>query len=107
MTLKQEGRELLGDVRVEDPVVSSAFVEEVTVKKRVCVETLAAAHSMSFAVCKATLERFVEGGQLFGVFDGWGSFVVVSPGELQQAAQYITSKGRVTFDELARRALPA
>jgi hypothetical protein len=67
------------------------------------IEALAAQLHETVDVVVKALETLLATGDVLGVFDDRGKFIAVSETELEQLAQLVHTRGRVSSSELARR----
>lgn len=101
MELEEAGEE--GDaVEEEDSEMLERFCGYVRERKIVVLEELAAEFGLKTEEVIDRLMRLEKGGGLTGFFDDRGKFIYVSPEEMEQVAEFIKRRGRVSIQELAR-----
>lgn len=92
-----EGAELEKD----DPHLLQRFCEYVKKHKMLVLEELAAEFGMRTDHVVDRLTRLEQTGEISGFFDDRGKFIYVSTTEMNNVANFINKKGRVSIHELA------
>ncbi len=78
------------------------FVKYIKRKKVVLLEDLATEFGLSAQAAVDRVTKLEEMGSITGVIDDRGKFIYVSPEEMQQVADFIKRRGRVSISELVR-----
>lgn len=94
-----------GEVHVEDPNVVSkrrreALLPVLITAKIAVLDDIARSQASSIELLVSDIEALMAEGQLSGVFDDRGKFVVVEAKEYDAIARFIRQRGRVSLSEI-------
>jgi len=78
------------------------FVHHVSEKKVLMLEELAVTFNLRTQEVINRLESLEKMGRISGVFDDRGKFIYITKDELDQVAQFILKKGRISIAEVAK-----
>lgn len=97
----EEAGEDVGEAEKDDPRMLQKFCAYVKREKVVVLEDLAGEFHMKTEDVVDRLTSLQEDRQLTGFFDDRGKFIYVSKGEMEDVANFIRKRGRISIQELA------
>jgi hypothetical protein len=88
--------------RMSDEELAKQLIEYVTEEKVSFLEDLASKFNLKTQDVITKINQLEQEGRLTGVIDDRGKFIFITPQELQNVANFINLRGRVSIEEIVR-----